>query len=61
MISEYFEIKSVGEMDVISGKLSRVEYFIWGMKEPDFVMKIMGTGGAQVSDGCKVVCCKWQD
>ncbi len=24
-------------------------------------MKIMGTGGALVSDGCKVVCCKWKD
>ncbi len=49
-------------MDVISGKLSGVEYFIWGMKEPDHVMKIMGTSGALLSNGCKVVCCngKWK-
>ena len=60
-ISEYFETKSVGETDVISGKLSGIEYFIWGMKEPDYVMKIMGSGGALVLDGCKVVRRKWKD
>ncbi len=31
------------------------------MKEPDCVMKIMGPSDTLVSDGCKVVCCKWQD
>ncbi len=57
-ISQYFNTKSVGEMDVIIGKLSGIKYFIWGMKEPDYVMKIMETHGALVLDGCKVIHCK---
>ncbi len=31
------------------------------MKEPDYVMKIMGTGGALVMDGCKEAWRKWTD
>ncbi len=31
------EVK-VGDVDVIP-------YFIWGMKEPDYVMRMMATGG----------------
>ncbi len=60
-IDSHFESKNVGETDVISGSLSGVEYFIWGMKEPDYVMKIMGTGGALVTDGCKQAKRTWTD
>ncbi len=31
------------------------------MKELDHVMKILETGGALVSDGCKLVWHKWRD
>ncbi len=48
-------------MGGISGKLRGVEYFIWGLNEPDYVMKIMVTGGTLIPDGCKVVCCKLKD
>ncbi len=60
-IQSHFECKDVGDTDVLSGKLSGVEYFIWGMKEPDYVMKIMGTGGSLVTEGCKETRRKWTD
>ena len=28
-----------------NGKQDNVPYFIWGMKEPDYVMRMMATGG----------------
>ncbi len=45
-------------MNVLSGILSSVEYFIWGMKELDYVMNIMDTGVFLVTDGCKEACIK---
>ena len=60
-IESHFATKNVGKPDVISGKLSGVDYFIWRMKEFDYVMKIMGTGRAVVTDGYKQVHRKWQD
>ncbi len=33
--------------------LDSVEYFIWGMKESDYIVKTIGTGGALVIGGCK--------
>ncbi len=61
-IDLHFEGKAVGECDAISGKLDSVKYLLWGMKEPDYVMKIMATGGALVSDdNCKKVSRKWTD
>lgn len=56
-ISEYFETKLVGKTDVISSKLSGIECFIWGMKEPNHIMKIMGTGSALVLDLGRMQCC----
>jgi hypothetical protein len=38
------EVK-VGDVDAITGVQDDVPYFIWGMKEPDYVMKMMATGG----------------
>ncbi len=35
----------VGDLLVISGKLDGEEYFLWGLKEPSYVMKMMATGG----------------
>ncbi len=37
--SERFEMKSVGEMNIIRGNLSGIEYFIWGMKKEYYVKK----------------------
>ena len=38
------EVK-VGDVDAITGKQDNVPYFIWGMKVPDYVMRMMATRG----------------
>lgn len=44
----------VGDVDAISGKLDDVPYYLWGMKEPDYVMMMMATGGPLGSnDECR--------
>jgi hypothetical protein len=35
----------VGDSVAISGKLDDEEYFLWGLKEPSYVMKMMAMGG----------------
>ncbi len=54
-----WECKEVGDTDVLNGSLSNVKYFIWGMKEPDYMMKIMGTDNTLITDGCKETQRKW--
>ncbi|KAL7549033.1 hypothetical protein ACHAWF_012294, partial [Thalassiosira exigua] len=49
-MEEHFASKKVGEIDAIQGEKDRVKYTLWGMKEPDYVMRIMATGGALISD-----------
>jgi hypothetical protein len=51
-----FESKGVGDVEGIQGldTTTNTPYFLWGMKEPDYVMKIMATGGALATDDtCK--------
>ncbi len=54
-----FQSKDVRDMDVLSGKLSNVDYFIWGMNKPDYEVKIMSTGGGLGRDGCKEAYRNW--
>jgi hypothetical protein len=35
----------VGDLLAISGKLDSEKYFLWGLKEPSYVMKMMAMGG----------------
>eukprot|EP00804_Cyclotella_cryptica_P020321 CCRYP_014042-RA/>CCRYP_014042-RA protein AED:0.41 eAED:0.46 QI:0/-1/0/1/-1/1/1/0/310 len=50
-----FAGKSPGECEAITGTLNASPYFIWGMKEPDYVMRIMATGGVlEEDDTCRV-------
>ena len=37
--------KNTGECDAISGALNGSPYKFWGMKEPDYVMKMSARGG----------------
>ena len=54
-MDERFAGKSPGECEAITGTLNSSPYFIWGMKEPDYVMKIMATGGVLAEDEtCRV-------
>ena len=41
---------NVGDVDAIQGIKDGVPYTIWGMKEPDYVMSMMATGGSLTSD-----------
>ncbi len=49
-IDMHFESKAVGECNTIPGKLDEVKYFIWAIKEADFIMKTMASGVALVLD-----------
>ncbi len=37
----------------LSGTLSGIKYFIWGMNEPDNMLKIMGQDGVFMTYDCK--------
>ena len=55
-IDDRFQGKTVGDVDCIQGTCptANIPYYLWGMKEPDYVMKIMATGGALTADDtCK--------
>ena len=40
----------VGETYVIQGTVDDVIYSLWGMKEPNYVMRMMATGGRILAD-----------
>ena len=43
----------VGDTLVITGKLDGKEYFLWNLKEPTYIMKMMATGGPLLAnDSC---------
>ncbi len=56
-----FKSKEVGDIDDVSGKLNGTDYFIWVMKEPNYVVKIMGSGGSLNLEGYKEVQCRWKN
>lgn len=39
----------VGEWLAISGKLDGEDYFLWGLREPSYVMKMMATGNRRAT------------
>ena len=53
-MQQYCDEMEVGTTDAVSGTLDGVHYNLWCMKEPDYVMRMMATGGALLSDDtCK--------
>ena len=55
MMERRFADMNVGDVDAIEGSMQAADgttfpYTLWGMKEPDYVMRIMATGGALMSD-----------
>ena len=42
-IIEHFNNKEVGETDAILGELDGVQFYLYGMKKPDYIMQIMST------------------
>ena len=54
----YMKDKEVGETDVIQGTLNGITSKLWAVKEPEDVMKMMGTGGSLLADDfcCTTIC-----
>ena len=51
----HFQGMNVGDVDAIQGTKDGFSYTIWGMKEPNYVMCMMATGGALIADDtCKM-------
>jgi hypothetical protein len=42
-IDLHFADKEVGTVDALKGQLNGVDFYVYGMREPDYVMKMMGT------------------
>jgi len=49
-MSEAFDNANVGTAKAITGMLDGVKYFLWGLKEPSYIMKMMATGGPLISN-----------
>ncbi len=58
---EHFIQKEVGDTDAITDALDGIRYHLWGMKEPDFIMKMMATGGGLYTEGCKEATGTWDN
>ena len=51
---------SVGDTGAVSGHMDGVSYNFWCMKEPNYIMSCMATGGRLLSDAtCKVATRSW--
>ena len=42
-INSHFDDKDIGDADSLPGRLDNIPFHIFGMKEPDYVMKLMAT------------------
>jgi hypothetical protein len=59
-MTEAFDVVQVGDSVAISGVLNGIRYFLWGLKKPSYVMKMMAMGGPLISnDSCKIQKWKW--
>jgi hypothetical protein len=53
---------NVGDNHAIAGTMNGVMYNLWGMKEPDYVMRMMATGGPLAGyETCKEALRKWTE
>ena len=44
-IDAHFEGKQVGAVDSLLGQMHNIPFHVFGMKEPDYIMKLMSTYG----------------
>ena len=60
LMTDAFDEAQVGDSRAISGVLDGVKYFLWALKEPNYVMKMMATGGSlMMNDSCCTTSCCW--
>ena len=50
-IKEHFAGKEAGAFDAMKGKLQNTDFYIYGMKEPDYVLLFMTTYGREGRQG----------
>ena len=59
-MDEHIVGKEVGSVDAIQGSSEGIVYNLWAMKEPDYVMKMMATGGSlTANDSCHTTSRSW--
>jgi hypothetical protein len=52
---------NVADVDAFLGTQDGTPYFLWGMKEPNYMMQMMATGRQLgPDDSCKVTSCTWK-
>ena len=52
----------MGEIDAIQETVDYIIYNLWGMKEPNYVMRVMETGGRPLLDEtCKETVRRWKE
>jgi len=61
-MQQHFDGMEVGDTDAVSGTMDGTMYNPWGLKETNYVMWMMATGGALLADDtCKEVVRKWEE
>ena len=63
-MQQFFDADGVTVWDnhAIAGTMDGVAHHLWGMKEPDYVMRMMSSGGPlTVYPTCKEAVCKWME
>jgi hypothetical protein len=60
----FFDVDGVdvGDCHAIQGVMEWTTYNLWGMKEPDYVMQMMATGGLlDANKSCRMASPRWND
>jgi hypothetical protein len=63
-MQSFFDVDGVDVRDchAIQGVMEGVTYNLWGMKEPDYVMRMMATGGPLgVQESCRMARRRWNE
>ena len=61
-MEDHFGEVVVGETYAIQGTVDDVTYNVWGMKYPNYIFRMMATGGRLlVDDTCKETVRRWNE
>ena len=61
-MEDHFVEVEVWDTDTIQGTVDDVIYNLWGMKDPNFVMRTMTTGGRVLeNDTCRETVRRWKE
>ena len=60
VIRQQFDEKAVSDYNSWMGNMDEVPFYVYAMKEPDYVMSLISTYGTNLRSG-KETCCEWVD